>query len=300
MRYIIIITVVLFLISCKKEIQDSEVLPEKPATDSVAKHIILADGKKSTQELNVLLSQLTENKHKIQQQLKSLSAEDANKLYESYLAENSERVMRIQEHEQHLLETNNYYSYFYNEKGESISPPDSIAKKVTMLGNAGLELWEIGEGYTDIRTKPEFYMIIFGNYVTEDYREFIRLTAEDDKELYSADAGLAISFEDVGKRVLNWERFVHTYPKSKLIQKATNTYTEYQHQYLFGLDNTPTMEYPDTKPYPENITEFKRFIAQNPDSFTSKLIKIVLSNTITNYDRLREVITKEQENNLPK
>lgn len=280
------------LVSCKEKTNTVEPLQEDTSIDNNATDIS-SKSQKSTEELKVLLSQFTAKKHGIQEKLKSLTPEQANKLYESYLAENTDEVMNVQNHEGHLLETNNYFSYFYNDKGESITPPDSIALKKAMLDKAGLEFWEIGEGYTDIRTQADFYLLIFEKYVTNDYRDFIRINAEEDKVLYSADAGLAISFNEVGKRVLNWERFIRKYPNSKLLDRATEMYTNYQLNYLFGEDNTPTMEHPNTKLYPENITEFNSFISQNPDSFTTKLVKIVLTTT-KNYDDLKAEIMTEQ------
>ncbi|RWW92072.1 hypothetical protein [Flavobacterium cerinum] len=290
--YALLAMCLLILVSCKEETTTVKSLQGKNDIDSSATDIV-SKSKKSAEELKVLLSLFTEKKHKIQEKLKSLSPEQANKLYESYLAENTEEVMKVQNHEGHLLETNNYFSYFYNDKGESITPPDSIAVKKDLLNKAGLEFWEIGEGYTDIRTQADFYLLIFENYVTNDYRDFLRINAEEDKVLYSADGGLAVSFNEVGKRILNWEKFIHKYPNSTLLDRATEMYTSYQLNYLFGEDNTPTMEYPDTKLYPENIAEFNNFISQNPDSFTSKLVKIVLETT-KNYDALKAEIMAEQ------
>lgn len=290
--YALLAACLLSLVSCKEETTTVKPLQEKTDIDSSATDIV-SKSKQSTEELKVLLSLFTDKKHKIQEKLKSLSPEQANKLYESYLTENTEEVMKVQNHEGHLLETNNYFSYFYNDKGESITPPDSIAVKKDLLNKAGLKFWEIGEGYTDIRTQADFYLLIFENYVTDDYRDFLRINAEEDKVLYSADGGLAISFNEVGKRILNWEKFIHKHPNSKLLDRATEMYTNYQLNYLFGEDNTPTMEYPDTKLYPENIAEFNNFISQNPDSFTSKLVKIVLETT-KNYDALKAEIMAEQ------
>lgn len=290
--YALLAVCLLILVSCKEETTTSKPEEQKTTIDSIATDN-RSKSQKSTEELKILLSQFTDKKHKIQEKLKALTPEQANKLYESYLKDNVQDVMDIQNHEGHLLETNNYYSYFYNDKGETITPPDSIAVKVALLDKAGLEFWEIGEGYVDVRTQPDFYLSIFKNYVTDDYSDFIKINAEEDKVLYTADAGFVISFKDVGKRVLNWESFIRKHPDSKLITQAKEMYSDYQLGYLFGVDNTPTMEHPGTKPYPENLVEFNSFIAQNPDSFTTRLVKIVLAST-KNYDDLKTEIMEEQ------
>lgn len=287
MRYTITALAVLFvLLSCKKELPDAQAA-QVEATDSIPAAPVTAK-QKNSKSLDELTAVFAARKEEIQAELKSLSQKEANALYKKYAEENDGQIQEIQEKEQDLLA--NFYNYY----GNTTATPDSIKKKENLLNSAGLELWEIGEGYVEIRTQHDFYYNLFKNYVTPDYREFLHINSEEEKDLYSADAGIGISWEELGNRVLSWENFLKKYPGSDLTEDAMNYYKGYQMDYLFGMDNTPTMEYSTAELYPENITEFKRFIAQNPDSFTSKLAKIMLANT-KNRDTLREAINKEQE-----
>ena len=280
------LAVVFVLLSCKKELPDPQGA-QAEATGTIVAAPLPAKIKigKSLEELTAAF---TVRKKEIQEQLKSLNQKEANALYKKYQEENNGYIATIQNKEQDLLA--NFYNYY----GDRTSPPDSIQRKEMLLNNAELELWQIGEGYVDIRTQHDFYYNLFKNYVTPDYREFLYINSEEEKKLYSADAGIGISWKELGDRVLSWENFLKKYPGSELTEDAMSFYKSYQLDYLFGMDNTPTMEHSTTELYPENIAEFKRFIAQNPDSFTTKLAKIMLANTQSR-DALMAVIDKEQE-----
>lgn len=281
----------LSLLSCKKEtVTEAETaIPAEAAAP-----VVITETPKSSGDI---IAKLISRKSEVSKKVKTLSHDEANALYLAYKQENDTLIMHLQHAEHNVLEK--YYNYFTDEQGNSKTPPDSIQKKVALLSKAGLEFWEIGEGYVDIRTKPGFYKDIFKDYVSEDFKRFIELVAEEDKDLYSADAGLAISFKDVGKRVLHWEDFVKKHPYSKLMPQALELYSEYQNGYLLGMDNTPTVDFETNKPYPENIAEFNSFISSNPASYTTPLIKLIL-NFKGDKDQLRTIIEKEQDKLLKK
>jgi hypothetical protein len=167
------------------------------------------------------------------------------------------------------------------------------------LESAGLEYLEIGEGIVEITSEPKFYLDLFKNRVSPDYKEYIALLAKDDENLYSADAGIVIAFEEVGKRVINWEKFIAKYPYSKVTPRAIELYKMYQDGFLLGMDNTPTIEYSDNTIYPENIKIFKAFMALNPKSPTNALIKILMESEGTK-DEKRNIIVNEQDKYIKK
>ncbi|AWH86765.1 hypothetical protein HYN59_17340 [Flavobacterium album] len=255
--------------------------------DTIAK--VRPDDNHKIPELEKLTGDFIKRKKETEEKLKALSPLEANALYEDLLKQNGQALMAIEKLEEDFVI--NYYNYFY-EGEKQITPPDSIQKKVKLLTRAKLEVWDIGEGMVEIRTVPDYYKDIFEKYVTEDYSEFIAINAEEDKALFSNDAAIAIPLEDVGKRVISWEKFIAKYPDSKRIGDAKNLYLDYVMSYLFGQDNTPVMDYESGKIYPENLADFKKFIARYPDSPTTKLINMVISNK-GSHDELRETILEE-------
>ncbi|MXN90430.1 hypothetical protein GR160_04255 [Flavobacterium sp. Sd200] len=281
-----IIALLLFVTSCKKE---TETATEVPPAPEEAIHTAEPETSANTKSF---ITAFIAKKKEIQTNLANLSRDEANALYEKYKKDNDSSIAIISGYEKNILE--NYYDYFRNESGNVANPPDSITQKIKLLESAGLEYWEIGEGIVEIRTIPNFYNTLFKDHVSPDYKDYIALLAKDDEDLYAADAGIAISFADVGKRAINWEKFIAKHPYSKLTLQAIEFYKMYQDGFLLGMDNTPTREDNSNIIYPENLKEFKTFIELHPKSPTSTLIKIMIEAQSTD-DKIYSIIQKEQE-----
>lgn len=218
-------------------------------------------------------------KENIIENLRNISKSDANNLYVNYYKINAKIINKINENEQIALE-----KFYYDDANSK----NIIRKLNTKLLNIQLRFEEIGEGYVEITTIPDFYYNIFKNYVTEDYNEYLYLISEENKSLYSADAGLAITFKELGDRIISWENFIKKYPKSELVKEVKLFLKNYQYDYIFGLDNTLTFER-DFKNQTEtnkkilyindeNNEEFKRYLKLYPNSPTSKLINLFIEN----------------------
>jgi len=219
-----------------------------------------------------LLEQFSKRKNEVVLQLKSIQdKEAANALYEKYFEESSSLLQEIAGKESGVLDK------FYHEDVASKKAVKLLGEK---LSQHQLEFSEIGEGYVEIDPLPDFYYKIFKNYVTDDYKDYLYLKSEENKSLYSADAGLVISFKDLGDRVISWENFMTKYPNSKLIASVKEEYKNYQMDYLVGQDNTPTAERSSDEKYiyPENIQEFNRFLKKYPNSPTVPLVNLFLEN----------------------
>jgi len=267
-KFIIAITSVILLSSCKQTADESVSGKTEIKKDSIK----VEDAAKIERSDSNLLEQFSKNKNEVVLQLKSLpNKEAANTLYEKYFEENSTLLQQIAAKESGVLDK------FYNED-------EADKKAVKLLGEKlskhQLQYWEIGEGYVEIEPLNDFYYKIFKNYVTDDYKDYLSLKSEENKSLYSADAGLVISFKDLGDRIISWENFMAKYPNSKLIASVKEEYKNYQMDYLVGQDNTPTAERSSDEKYiyPENIQEFNRFLRKYPKSPTVPLINLFLEN----------------------
>lgn len=208
------------------------------------------------------------NKEAILALIVSQSKEQNNKQYEKYLTSNNELISKIQEEEQSILDR------YYSEDKKDI---DNLQQLKERLDKFELRIEELGEGEVTINTKPNFYYTLFKDYTTPDYSDYLQLTSKESESLYSADAGLAISFQELGDRIASWENFMKKHPKSTLKNQILEQYKSYQIDYLTGMDNTPTVERinsDDIFIYPENIQELNRFEKKYPKSPTLKLITI--------------------------
>ena len=223
-----------------------------------------------------LFEEFAENKKEIMEKLKTLNKDEANKLYEEYVEDNENILYKIGEATEKFLD-----SIYYGSAEEQFTEKDwNDTNKI--LNKYDLELWDIGEGMVTIRELPHLYYDVFKDYVTDDYKEYLKIWAKDDEELYQADAGLSISFEELGDRIARWENFLNKYPNSTLKPKVTALLNSYREDYLLGMENTPTIDggY-DNIPitiYEEAKKEYDRFMKKYPNSPTVELIKYFIEN----------------------
>ncbi|WP_286968902.1 hypothetical protein [Flavobacterium sp. UBA4854] len=284
MRKIFVMIVSGILLSACKQ-TDNKSISDK---QEIKKDSTKVEGSSETVKSDLgLLEQFSKNKNEVILKLKSIAnKEAANALYEKYCEENNVLLGQIEEKESGVLDK------FYNEE-------KNAKKEVKLLGEElskhQLEYFEIGEGYVEIETLPDFYYKIFKDYVTNDYKDYLHLKSEENKTLYSADAGLVISFKELGDRIISWENFMTKYPDSKLIPSVKEEYKNYQMDYLVGQDNTPTAERATDEKYiyPENIQEFDRFVKKYPKSPTAPLISLFKENFKN--EKIFDLIKTEQD-----
>ena len=223
-----------------------------------------------------LFEEFAENKKEIMEKLKTLNKDEANKLYEQYVEDNENILYKIGEATEKFLD-----SIYYGSAEEQFTEKDwNDTNKI--LNKYDLELWDIGEGMVTIRELPHLYYDLFKDYVTDDYKEYLKIWAKDNEELYQADAGLMISFEELGERIITWENFLNKFANSTLKQRVNDLLNSYREDYILGMDNTPTIDggY-DNVPitiYEEAKKEYDRFMKKYPNSPTVELIKYFIEN----------------------
>ena len=255
---------------------------------------------KFSKESYDLFEKFATDKKETMEKLKSLNKEEANNLYEEYQAQNNHTLYDIEDALAGFLD-----SIYNDTNGENFTDKDwADANKI--LNKYDLELWDIGEGMVTIRELPNLYYDMFKDYVTDDYKEYLKIWAKDSEELYQADAGLLISFEEIGERIITWENFLNKYPDSKLNIKVTALLNSYREDYLLGMDNTPTLDggYDNIPITVDEVAkkEYDRFMKKYPNSPTVELIKYLLENYQNNniYDLIRNKILNEFELDLTK
>lgn len=224
-----------------------------------------------------MFEEFANNKKELMEKLKTLkNKEEANKLYEETVMYNNGILGNIEEVNQSFLD-----SIYYGPEGTEFTEEDwKDANKI--LNKYDLELWYIGEGMVTIRAVPHLYYDVFKDYVTDDYKEYLRIWSKDDEELYQADAGLMVSFEEIGDRIVRWEKFLNKFPNSSLKNKINGLLNSYRLDYILGMENTPTRDggY-DNVPitiYEEAKKEYDKFMKKYPNSPTVELIKYFLEN----------------------
>ena len=270
----------LLLTNCNKEEKKFEEKIEVASieTEKDTLNAIVIENKKIkfSDESLKLLKKFANNKIEVIEKLKTLNKDEAVEVYERYIEDNKDILYKIELESEKLLD-----GIYHGTVEEQFTEKDwNDTNKI--LNKYDLELWDIGEGIVIIRELPHLYYDVFKDYVTDDYKEYLKIWAKDDEELYQADAGLMISFEELGERIITWENFLNKFPNSTLKQRVNDLLNSYREDYILGMDNTPTIDggY-DNIPITidEDVKkEYDRFIKKYPNSPTVELIKYFIEN----------------------
>ena len=207
------------------------------------------------------LENFSKNKNEMLEKLKILNKEEADKLYEQYLESNNTILENLNIEHDKLLSGG-----IYNNEDTSENFTDEewkIANK--FLNKYDLELWYLARGTCIIKEVPDFYYKTFKDYVTDDYKEYLKITSKENEEHYVADSGLCITLEELGDRIVTWENFLEKYPNSKLNDKVNNICNSYRRDYILGVPG-------GIYDYKESAEEYNRFIKKYPDSPTTELL----------------------------
>ena len=222
------------------------------------------------------LENFSKNKNEMLEKLKTLNKEEADELYEQYLESNNTILENLNIEHDKLLSGG-----IYNNEDTSENFTDEewkIANK--FLNKYDLELWYLARGTCIIKEVPDFYYKTFKDYVTDDYKEYLKITSKENEEHYVADSGLCITLEELGDRIVTWENFLEKYPNSKLNDKVNNICNSYRRDYILGVPG-------GIYDYKESAEEYNRFIKKYPDSPTTELLGYYLE----------EINLDEPENN---
>ncbi|MCW3465179.1 hypothetical protein [Chitinophaga nivalis] len=274
----------------KKDDRKKETVAARKDTAQVNKVL----GDTTTLSTEAYVAGIISRRQAIEKQLPGISREVAAQQYRSLALYVNTALTKMMSNEGVWLDK--YASYDPATNGI----PAKVQKRIDLLATAGVEPWGIGEGYTDLRIVPAFYTYLFKTSLPADYTAYLQLQADEDTVLYSADAGILIPFNAVGKRALNWEQFLDTYPNSIFVGNARELYERYCYDYLFGQDNTSSFDRVEdlSTLVPENKTEYLSFIQQHGQTKTGGIVKTFLT-AVTTYQSyyelsrdIRSLITK--------
>ena len=209
------------------------------------------------------LENFSKNKNEMLEKLKTLNKEEADKLYEQYLERNNIILENLNiEHDKFL--SGGINGIYNKDTAENFTDEEwKIANK--FLNRYDLELWYLARGTCIIKEVPDFYYKTFKDYVTDDYKEYLKITSDENEEHYVADSGLCITLEELGDRIVTWENFLEKYPNSKLNNKVNNICNSYRRDYILGVPG-------GIYDYKESAEEYNRFIKKYPDSPTTELL----------------------------
>ena len=217
-----------------------------------------------------MLNEIESKKNNIIAKLKSSNQKEADRLFNQYYNEMSEYFY---ENGNEILNEN------MRNKSFNKTELNEINSKI--LNKYGLILEYAGEGTYTVGARPDFYYNIFKDYVSDAYKEYLKITADKNEGNFADDAGITITFKELADRIIVWENFMKKYPAADkdLKKNVKEKVLQYRNAYILGLDNTPTM-FSGKNPsiLEKNNREFDRFVKAYPKSPTTEIIKYFQKN----------------------
>ena len=199
----------------------------------VSKKNIAVSEKQSEVFLNQkMLNEIESKKNNIIAKLKSSNQKEADRLFNQYYNEMSEYFY---ENGNEILNEN------IRNKSFNKTELNEINNKI--LNKYGLILEYAGEGTYAVGARPDFYYNIFKDYVSDAYKEYLKITADKNEGNFADDAGITVTFKELADRIIVWENFMKKYPAADkdLKKNVKEKVLQYRNAYILGLDNTPTM-----------------------------------------------------------
>lgn len=137
----------------------------------------------------------------------------------------------------------------------------------------GWDLFET-EGILYIGETGAWFLERFSRILPQDWNVYLRRRQIEIQERFSEDAGLTISWEDLGGRIVFWEEYLVQYPNSPLREEVEFYLGIYIRTFLTGLDNSPITESYDSARLDSKVRlAYEAFLKENRDSRYFKLIE---------------------------
>ena len=222
----------------------------------------------------------------------SATPEERCRIFDEFVALVGEAIGVINQREMDYLAR--YFEYHSDYEGNEVSAPDSIQKKEQYNRERGVQPVHLGEGIVEVFPTPDLYAPLL-RQLPDYYQEHWQLLRSSDH--LTADAGLCVSWRELGDLVARYEVYPKKFPKAtEFFTRLSAEYQYLQHLYLIGVDNTPTFETADSTLFPEVRSEWLRFIKAYPDSPTAQIARGLLEmNTYDSYGTLHDFVVKKQK-----
>ncbi len=174
---------------------------------------------------------------------------------------------------------------------------EAFREKLNEIKSLGYNI-TFPEGDYNIAVDPNYYLNIFGPYITEAYRQYLTLQSVEVNNPSMEDAALIISWNELSDRLFDWDNFISSYPEFEDVDKARRYYRIYLYSYLSGIDNTPIFDYRSKTLEDEVKNSYQRYFSLYKGTDSTKIIKEYYTLLEENNYRLNEKTRKFRENLL--
>lgn len=140
------------------------------------------------------------------------------------------------------------------------------------LAKQQIEVVYAGEGSFAFRLNPNYWVIHLAPHLAKADQVYLKQMAEQTQQPFADDAGLLISWLELGERVQAWMQYTEDYPDGYFTELAQAKRDDDLSILLMGMDNTPTHQ--QGVLLPEVRVAYAQLARQYPNSRLSKTLSL--------------------------
>ena len=193
------------------------------------------------------------------------------------------------------IEKLNSLEYLNREK--VLKDEEELKKHLTEHINLGYKL-ATSEGIYYYLVDNQKFINIFGENITNEYNDYLKILALDTNEPFMNDGSLMITMDQLAERILLVESFKMIYPYSDFLPKVNEIYNWYIQAYFFGDNHDPNFDI-NTFVMKENILkEFEKTIEKYEYTNFADIIQGFLKDLKENNNMVNDEIRINLNNRL--
>ena len=178
------------------------------------------------------------------------------------------------------------YELFYRE--EDITK-DNIARiDDPVLRDGVLRMLE--GGFKFVGLEGYYYPLIdfeylkkYSQYLEKEYINYLEVRAAESNYIYSRDAAIIISWDELAERMMRAEKFLIDYPSETSRKIAVGKlFLGYMASYIYGQDNTRTWDWTTNIVYDEVVESYDKTIAKYQGTTAADILNKLLDDLKSN------------------
>ena len=219
------------------------------------------------QKPNELIQYINDNIEKVGQETAEIMLEIFEKSQRSY-KDTYMNILLEGDFQQSLIQV--YGSEVLSEEINKISEGD--------LKDLLAELFD--GGYKLISLEGSYYPFIdhgffkrYYDFVSMEFKDYYEITASESDNIYSMDAGLVISWDEIAERLIDSEDYLINYPSDSIRKvEISRLYMNYLSAYLYGQNNTPSRDYMTNRVLEEVVSSYREIVKKYQQTITGGII----------------------------
>lgn len=148
----------------------------------------------------------------------------------------------------------------------------TIKRIKASLSDYGMNL-STAEGEYYLEPETDWMAKNFGDKLSAAYKEFLVITAKEQKEKFTEDGSIVIPIETLMARIITWEDFIAKHPGFISINKAEDFYTQYMEAFMVGTENSKVFDPVSRKLNDKSKSALETYVQNNPGRKSATIIK---------------------------